>query len=243
MLTIFRHIKTHLLLYCGDVTLSGVTPDGVIFAEELYGDDDWLAQHKLTFNEGIITTIDEQYGKSANIKPMDLPPDLIKPSYRSCCDFLQFSGARLRGILSEERLDDVLHPLSIADKIELVEYMDWDIDPMQLMGIAESVVLSHARIPDEDAMIVCRRVRIAYRLTEPTRDYDYDSLDVYLLHDVYPDDDEIDLLDCLNDDDEVDLLRPMDCLFHDGYLYVADGGEDEDVSSIHIFAYHADDTD
>jgi len=91
-------------------------------------------------------------------------------------------------------------------------------------------------LPD-DTLIVCRRVRVAYRLREPHADYDYDSLPVYLLHEVYPDDDVLALVDCFNDDDDVVLLRPMDCLFYDGLLYVADGGEDEDVSAIHIFEY------
>lgn len=237
MLTLFRHLKTHSLLYSGDANLLGITDSGWIFAEELYGAEDWLAQHKLSSNTGIVDTLDEQDGADLQVSPMTLPDNLIKPSLKSCCEALHFTGARLRGLQSEERIDEIIQPLSINDKIELVDYMEWAIDPMQIIGIAESVVLAHTQLPD-DSLVVCRRLRIAYRLAEPKPDYDYDSLDVYLLHDFYlDDDDELDLVDCFNDDDDVVLLRPMDCLFHDGILYVADGGEDDDVSAIHIFEY------
>lgn len=236
MLTLFRHLISHSLIYSGDASLLGVTHDGWIYAEELYGHDDWLAQHRLTRTGGIVESVDESSGANLDMKPLSLPDDIITPDHKSCCEALHFSGARLRGLLSEERIDEIVLPLSVADKIELVDYMEWDIDPMQLIGIAESVVLAHTRLPDE-TLIVCRRVRVAYRLVEPHADYDYDALAVYLLHEVYPDDDVLDLVDCLNDDDDVVLLRPMDCLFYGGLLYVADGGEDEDKSAIHIFEY------
>lgn len=236
MLTLFRHLTSHSLLYSGDANLLGVCPDGWIYVEELYGDDDWMAQHKLSKTDGIVETVDESSGENLEIVPLSLPNDIIMPDHKTCCENLQFIGARLRGVLSEERIDELVLPLSIDDKIELVDYMEWDIDPMQLIGVAESVVLAHTQLPD-GTLMVCRRVRIAYRLAEPHADYDYDSLDVYLLHEVYPDDDVLDVVDCFNDDDDVVLLRPMDCLFYGGLLYVADGGEDEDVSAIHIFEY------
>lgn len=239
MLTILEHFVTHSLLYTGDCKLLGVGEVGQVFAEELYGDDDWLAQHEISPIDGIITTVDEATGDNPDVQLLDLPKNLIEPIRRSCCKQLVFSGARLRGIQAEERIDELVLSLSIEEKIELVEFMDWEVDPLQIIGIAESVVLSHTQVK-ENLLIVCRRLRIAYRLQEIVKDsglsYDYDSLEVYILHEFIPSDaDNPNLLDCLNDIDDVVLLRPMDCLYHDGRLYVADGGEDEDVSAIHIF--------
>ena len=238
-MTLFRHFLTVPLLYEGDCKLLAVTREGLIYAEELYGDEDWLAQHKISIEDGILESIDELAGDNPDITPFKLPASAILPSSKSCCDALTFTGARLQGMQSDEPIAEIVLPLSIEDKIELVDYMEWDILPMQIIGIAESVVLSHTRLADGQLM-VCRRVRIAYRLTEEADNkgvpYDYDSLDIYLLHEFDPDDDDLpELVDCLNEIEDVELLRPMDCLYHDGKLYVADGGEAGDSSAIHVF--------
>jgi hypothetical protein len=241
-LTVLKHFMTFPLLYDGDCKLLGVTVDGLIYIEELYGDEDWLAQHKITIDDGIIDSIDELAGENLDITPFELPSTAILPTSKSCCDSLTFTGARLRGLQRDEPIAEIVLPLSVEDKIELVDYMEWDISPMQIIGIAESVVLSHTSLSD-GSLMVCRRVRIAYRLTQVSADrgvpYDYDSLDLHLLHEFDPNsDDELpEVVDCLNELEDVVLLRPMDCLYHDGKLYVADGGEADDVSAIHIFDY------
>jgi len=236
MLTKFIHLVTHELLYAGDCKLLGVTDDDDIYVEELYGDDDWLAQHRVLVDDGIVETVDEAEGNNLEAVWLTLPDDLIATNLRNCCDILNYTGARLRGIYEDERIDDVVLPLTVQNKIELVEFMEWDVNPMQLIGIAESVVLSHTQV--EDTMIVCRRVRVAYRLLQPTDTHDYDSLDVYVLHSFMPEHGtSSELVDCLNDIDDVVLLRPMDCLFHKGRLYIADGGDGDDVSAIHIFEF------
>lgn len=239
MLTILRHVITHFLHHNGDCKLLGIAEEGSIFVEELYGEDDWLAQHRLTLDQGIVDTVDENHGKNLHIHPLSLPDTLEQPISKIARKWLNYTGARLRGIREEERIEEIVLPLSIEDKIELVDYMEWDIEPMQLIGIAESTVLASAYLPDE-TLVVCRRVRVVYHLRKATPTYDYDALEIYLLHDVLPDDDIADIVDCLNDDDNLDVLRPMDCMYYDGYLYVADGGEDDDLSAIHIFEYQVD---
>ena len=219
----------------------GVTGNDFVYAEELYGDDDWLAQHKIYIYDGHMESIDEFAGENLDATPMKLPPHSAVPHSKPCCNVLTFTGARLRGIQRDEPIGEMVYPLTIEDKVELTEYMEWDILPMQIIGIAESAVLSHTSLPDETIM-VCRRVRVVYRMTEPAQQdgvpYDYDSLEVYLLHEFDPQTKELpELVDCLNDMDDVVLLRPMDCLYHNGRLYVADGGEEGDVSAIHIFDY------
>ena len=211
MLTILEHLATHDLLYAGDCKLLGVTDDGQIYVEELYGDDDWLAQHHIFTNEGIVKTVDEAEGNNLNITFLKLPEELIKPTTTPCCPNLQFSGARLRGMLADERIEKVVHPLSIQDKIELVDFMEWEITPLQIIGMTESVILSHTKV-SEKSLIVCRRVRIAYRLEKPEVTHDYDSLEIHILHEYHPNDVMPEVVDCLNDIDDVVLLRPMDCL-------------------------------
>ena len=241
MLTLFKHLVTHSLIYHGDCKLLGITNKGFIYAEELYGDEDWLAQHKLSVADGILETVDELAGENPAITPLSLPDDLITSPIRSCCEVLTFRGARLRGIYSEERIDELVLPLTVDEKIEIVEFMEWDIEPMQIIGVAESVVLARTPLTAE-TYVVCRRVRIAYRLGKRVdQSYDYDSLDMYLLHEFKPKSNTVpEWVDCLNDIDDVVLLRPMDCLYHAGRLYVADGGEDDDMSAIHVFEYQED---
>jgi len=235
VLTTLEHLVTYDLLYGGDCKLLGVTHDGHIYIEELYGDDDWLAQHDVSIDGGIVHSVDEAQGNNLHITLLELPDGIIKPNPKSCCDYLEFSGSRLRGMLADERIEEVVYPLTVEDKIALVEFMEWDIAPPQIIGIAESTVLSHTQI-SESIMLVCRRIRIAYRLMQPTVNYDYDSLDVFVLHEHMLDSNAMpELVDCLNDIDDVVLLRPMDCLYHNGYLFVADGGDGEEVSAIHVF--------
>lgn len=235
MITVLEHIATHDLHYTGDCHLRGVASDGQIYADELYGADDWLAQHRLHPTDGIIETSDEANGKNLNPAQIPLPDRITKPIHTSCCPALQFTGSRLRGMRLDERIEELVYPLSMEDKIQLIDFMEWDHHPTQLIGLAESTVLAHATISATE-MFVCRRLRIAYRLTNPTPSYDYDSLDVYLFHRYNPSDAVMpELVDCLNDVDDVVLLRPMDCLFVDGRLYIADGGEDDEPCAIHIF--------
>lgn len=236
----FKHLATHNLLYDGDCRLLGITADGFIYAEELYGDDDWLAQHRLSLEAGIIESVDEAWGNNQKMDILALPENLIRPYPVNPSHPLNYSGARLRGIRSEERIDDLVQALDIKEKIEVIDYMEWDIDPMQLLGIAESVVLAQTAPIQETSFIVCRRLRLIYTLPQlllaDDGDYDYDALSLYLLHEYNPQDKESpSLLDCLDSLDDTLLLRPMDCLYHQSRIYIADGGEDEDVSAIHIF--------
>ena len=231
---------THSLLYEGDCRLLGITPDGTIYAEELYGEDDWLAQHRLSQIDGILESVDEAWGNNLKMDLLKLPDNLIRPYPVNSSHPLNFTGARLRGKRVDERIDELLLPLEMDEKIELIDYMEWDISPGQLLGIAESVVLAQTPTHQPDISILCRRVRLAYALPQhkiaSNNEYDYDVLSLYLVHEYNPaDHDTSPLVDCLDSIDDVLLLRPMDCLYYASRLYVADGGEDEDVSAIHIF--------
>jgi hypothetical protein len=87
-------------------------------------------------------------------------------------------------------------------------------------------------------------VRLAYALPAPRRDasqqlYDYDTKVLYLAHwfDRHSDL-EVSLTDQINSLPGVTLHRPMDCIIHGNYLFIADGGEGDRKSQIHIWDIH-----
>ena len=58
-------------------------------------------------------------------------------------------------------------------------------------------------------------------------------LQIHLLHGLQVDANELPVLtDCLTN---YDLCRPLDCMAVDGKLYIADGGEGEVRSALHVF--------
>lgn len=230
-------LTTIELSYAGDCALLGVDDEGCVYVEELYGEHDWLAQHKISLSEGLLESVDEQCGTVSLHKPLPLPELRGSPSKMKIFDHLNFSGARWRGLIVDERVEDLLRDLSIAEKIALVDYLDWEIDPLSLLGIAESIVLSCCPFCDGE-FLVCRRIRVAFRLPlvegdDQGLDCDYDSMEVHLLHRLPADALELpDLRECLTC---FDLCRPLDCMRVDGKFYLADGGEDAIKSALHVF--------
>ena len=235
------HLATIDLPHAGDCALLGIGHDGLVYIEELYGEHDWLAQHELSPSDGLLKSVDEYCGTASVDTTLQLPKRLHRPQRIREFGHLNFSGARRRGLMIDERIEDLVRPLSIIEKVELVEYLDWDIDPLSLLGIAESTIRSCCKIYD-DEVAVCRRTRIAYRLPQATRDdrgshYDYDSIETHLFHGLQVDTKELpDLTDCLTD---IDLFRPLDCMAVDGKLYIADGGQGEIRSALHLFEIEA----
>lgn len=240
MFEAFELLATVELAHSGDCHLRGLTPEGLIFVEELYGEDDWLAQHKLSASAGIIESVDESYGSNQITAPMKLPADIVPVSKRGLFDHLDFCGARSRGLATSERVDKLVRGISVAEKIAMTDYMGWDVDPMRLTGIAESRILSTSAMT-RARYVVCRRIRVIWRLPQMQTDrhgfsYDYDSLPIHLVHDL-PSDATVlpDLADCT---EEVDFCRPLDCIYALGKLYVADGGDGDVPSAVHVFAHN-----
>lgn len=232
------HITTIPLRHNGDCSLIGVTPDGMIYAEEVYGDDAWVAQHALKPDGTVVESIDELDG-TAEIRALDLPPVIAKPKTAWQTMTLNFAGARHRGMREPERLLDLVQTLSFEEKLTLVERLNPKVAPPYLLGIAESYVLSEAPIARPALYFVCRRVRLALALPEAQIDadgqpYDYDTPVIYLAH-FYDCNEALRVSDCLADLTGVPLHRPMDCLLVGDLLYIADGGSDERPSAIHVW--------
>ena len=227
------------LRHNGDCTLLGVTPDYTIYVEEIYGDDAKIAQHALALDGSLLASIDEGDAADGELRPLDLPPELIKSHSGWHTMALNFAGPRHRGLRAPERTLDLVHPLSVSEKMALVNQLQLDVLPPLLLGIAESYVLAETLISAPNLYFVCRRVRIAVALTEEGIDadgqpYDYDTLVFYLAH-FYERDQEPEWSDLLADPIETPLHRPMDCLLVKDRLFIADGGADDHLSAIHVW--------
>lgn len=239
-----EHIAKLALRHNGDCNLIGVAPDLTIYVEEVYGDDGWLAQLAMTIEGEILASVDEDFGSARELAPLPLPAKLVEPRRGWHTMALNFTGPRHIGLRGPERLDDLVRPFSIPEKITLVNRLELNVVPPMLLGLAESYVLAEAPINPPNEFIVCRRLRLAYSLPEEQEDatgtpYDYDTLLLYVAH----------LFDRAAEQEPplsevilglagIRLYRPMDCLISQGFLFLADGGSADRQSAVHIWRIH-----
>jgi hypothetical protein len=218
MITEFIHQNTLELHHQGDCSILGLAPDEMLYIEEFY--DEYIAQHQI-HQQKIISSIDEDAGQR-DIVPFKLPEKSIIPNHPSKHP-LNYRGVRLRGLREAEHLQDWILPLSVMEKVPLLAALGWALPPMMLLGIAESHVLAQCQIGE--SWLLCRRLRLAYaherRLDDDGLPYDYDSREIYLLHQ-YAEDENPVLHEALSFAGIV-LQKPMDLLYSDGKLILADG--------------------
>ena len=242
-------LDTIPLRHTGDCSLLGVTADGVIYAEEIYGDG-WLAQHKIDSKGRIAASADEQDGANISIIPLAVPLDAEKSARVWNTMSLNFTGARHRGLRVVERVDDLVRGVAMNEKMLLVKRLELAVPPPMLIGLAESYVLAEAEVIHPDWFIVCRRLRFAYALLEEAIDndglpYDYDTRVLYTAHVFHrADESESTLARVIEGLPGVTLQRPMDCVILGDRLYIAEGGdaEQEHMSMIHVFKLDRPDT-
>lgn len=236
------HYKTTLnLLYTGDCSLLGVSDDLTVYVEEIYTEDCWIAQHAISPDGQFLASMDEQGGANTKVTPLHLPANIAKPHSGWHTMNLNYLGPRHRGMRIAERILDMLKPISIHEKMALVKRMMPNMPVGSILGLAESFVVAEARFAHPHVYMVCRRVRVAYALPEPkistdNHPYDYDTMVFYITHPYDKSDTDDVLLDmAFNSLPEVTFLRPMDCLIAHNHLYIADGGQDDAVSRVHIW--------
>ena len=235
-----NYLQSILLHHNGDCRLLGVSPTLALYVEEIFGDDDQLAQHTLSLDGKVLHSVDESINPASDFIPLTLPADVVRPSPIRHASRLNFSGPRQLGLRDLERITDVVRTLEVPTRIRLAQQINI---PMPLiLGVAESRVLAEALLTPPDTYLVCRRLRIAHALPEPQRDtdqqwYDYDTLAVYTAHLYNP---------VLNDVElppdavfaglpGVRLVRPMDCIMCHEHVFIADGGDADRPSRIHIW--------
>lgn len=229
------------LAHEGDCLLRGISSEGHLFIDELYGADDWLAQHVITLDGAVLHSIDEHHGENRDFLPLDVPADLITPEPVNPHHRLNFGGARYRGLQEPERIAELVRPLSLPAKMQLIETLGLEITPPMLFGVAESTVLAEAAL-DAETWLVCRRLRLAYRLgqvqyDEDNQPYDYDTLVLHVVHPYRPaiHDHEMPPLEVFAGLPGVVLYRPMDCLICGDYVIVAEGGDPDYPAQIHLW--------
>lgn len=233
------YITSLPLKHNGDCCLLGVTPDLTIYAEETYDAEGWVAQHALRLDGEFVESVDEVFGINDTLQPLPLPDALIKSQSGWQTMALNFAGPRHRGLRGPERALDLVRPLTLQEKMTLVQQLQLDLPPPLVLGLGESYVLAEAMLIRPHLYFVCRRLRIAYALPEEQLDadqqpYDYDTLVLYLAH-FYDRGEELSFSDLVTDLTDVPLHRPMDCLRLGDYLFIADGGELDRLSTIHVW--------
>jgi hypothetical protein len=238
-ITAWKYLTSLSLAHNGDCRLLGVSGDLTIYAEEVYGDDGWMAQHALRMDGTRLALIDEDDGKNTSVEPIALPDDLVRPNTGWHTMDLNFMGARHRGIRREERISDVAQPLSLEDKALVAGRLN--ITAPTVLGLAESYVLAEIGLVHPNLFLVCRRLRVLYALQEEHSDaqhqsYDYDSRVLYVAH-LFDRSQVVSptLRESFAPLAGVSLQRPMDCLLAFNHLFVADGGEGERISQVHVW--------
>lgn len=236
-----EYIQTHSLKHSGDCCLLAVTSDQHIYAEEIYGAEGWLAQHHLSPDGSFVATIDEDDGRTKVEQPLPLPEDAAQPATGWHTMWLNFAGPRHRGIRSLERVDELVRPFTLQDKIHLSQHPALKMPPPMILGLAESYVLAEAKTVVPGVYFVCRRLRIAFvtgktETDETGEPFDYDSRVIYVAHfaarSAALDESLVDQMQPLPG---ITPSRPMDCAIFGNQLYVADGGEADRVSAVHVW--------
>lgn len=237
----FEYLGSLALAHDGDCALLGITPELVVYVEESYGDDGWVAQHALRLDGTVLAQMDEQNGQLEGAQTLPLPADLIAPVPPRHTLTLNFSGPRWRGQRATDRIDEMVYPLPLADRVRLVERLGLGLPPPLLLGIAESRVLAETALSPGN-WLVCRRVRLAYALPKQRHNsdglpYDFDTLPLHLVHTWTASDDSADLLPdtVFSGLPGVTLRRPLDCLAAYGHVVVADGGISEHCAAVHAW--------
>jgi hypothetical protein len=235
------YLTTLQLKHRGQCALLGVSPDLTVYAEELHGPDERLAQSALRLDGTVAQTAEESAGSAAPFRPLMLPPDAIRPQMGTRTTAFNYSGARLRGLRAAERVDDVVYPLPVPLKMRLVQQHGLDIPPPLLLGLAESCVLAETLLRPPDMFVVCRRIRLAYalpdtRLDDANQPYDYDTLTFHIAHLVdRAGDDDGPITTLTSDLPGAPLHQPTDCLICAGHLFIADSGQDHALNAVHIW--------
>lgn len=242
--------KTLVLPHRGDCGLLAITSEGKLLVEEVYGDaagdgngnEVWMAQHRCSLDGEVLESVDEAWGEHQGLTPLTIPPgsDVPQPVWHSS-KALNFRGPRHQGMREEERVQDMVVSLNVAEKMALISHYNLPIMPPQLLGIAESYVIAEAMLQRPDLYIVCRRIRLAVAMPEVRFDddqqpYNYDTQVFYLAH--WFDRSlarEPSLADLLYTLPGAEFHRPMDCILTPTLLCIADGGGTLRQNCVHLW--------
>lgn len=229
--------QTYPLRYWGVPYFAGFAPDGTLYLDEVYGDEDWLARYALRPTRVFECIGDENDGTASRTSIPPLPASIHRPHPPRLPSGFEFGGSRIRGLRAEERIQDLVHPLTAAEKIALASRLRLNLPPPAILGLAERIVRGAAVLPT-GGWIACVGMRIAYGLMSPRLGpngdrIDYDSLWINILMGDTPTD-EPDLVDVLSSPLAAATTNPVDCCLQGSQLYVVEGGINEQPGVLHI---------
>lgn len=132
---------------------------------------------------------------------------------------------RQRGLREADRVQDWVQPLTMMEKMAILPHLGMALPPMQLLGLAESHVLSECQLKP-DVYLVCHRLRFAIAMSSIRHDtggfaYDYDTVTCHVMHTV-----NFDEIPSYEDIFQAQGYRhvqsPVDCLVFRDRLFVLD---------------------
>ncbi len=235
-------VKSLPLPFVGDCSLLGAAPDLEVVYVEMYG-----ANHE-SFEQIGVTLAGDIVVRGDETTPLEPTPGLVRPRSAWMTMALNFAGARHRGIRAEERIDDLAHPLTVPEKMQIATLLRLSVPAPMILGWIESYALAEAQL-SRGVYCVCRRLRIAYALSQPGRDHegspiDYDSAVLYIAHIYQPHEpDNPHLSDLLRQFGDAPLRRPTDCMVAGRHLLIVDSGDDDQPAHLHLWALTPDDAD
>lgn len=233
---VMTHHHSFPLRHNGQCHILAVTPQRTLIVEEYY-DKEFVAQHHLQTDGSFIDSSDENSGTSP-FRPLPIPDGSDTTDVASSFPMLEYiPNAPHRGTRTEDRIDSLVYPLTVMEKMQMSQRFRLPCPAPMLIGLSESRVLSSVRLPDAK-VIVCRRLRFAYALATPRitprgERIDYETQAFYLLQHIDPAADLTPLsLDGICGQEV--LHQPTQCILCDDLLYVADSGGQR-LNSIHIY--------
>ncbi len=237
-----NHLYTISLQHTGICHILAITDQQTLIIEEYYAGG-FVAQHHINPPDHFITTTDENHGQS-RLEPIPIPAGSALPAESSAFPSLEHrTGAPQRGIRAADRIDSLVYPLEMTDKMRFADHISLPVPPPMLIGLGESRVLSATCLPNGHHL-VCRRLRLAYTLTsektlpDGTR-INYDTVTVHQLQ-FLPADlalTPLTLAGLYTDDNH--LHRPTQCVYQNHKLYIADSG-DKQLNRVHMYHVQTD---
>ncbi|RMG75978.1 MAG: hypothetical protein D6711_05275 [Chloroflexi bacterium] len=205
--------NTYILQQMSHYALLGAGEQGEIYLEAFNNDDD-PTYLKIIKDTPVPIT---EHPRQLTYTPTRSPQTKL----------LNYRGARWRGIQATERIRDTVIPLTISEKMHLISHFQLKISPPQIIGIAESYVLSDVALIPDQVYLVCRRLRIAYGLIQPKTDdtnqlYDYDTILLHIAQ-IYDLADDLTLEHLDNRLWDIPVLNPLDCLRYQNNVILLDG--------------------
>lgn len=233
--------RTIPLWHSGTCRLLGISPaPHSIYAEEVYGEGNWIAQYGFHRDGTLIGVADEAHGENPQIEALALPDSLKVPSTGWVSMTLNLGGAPTQGSIDQERIRQIARGLKTPEK-EMLIARGWlpEVPLNEILGIIGSYVMAEAQITRGLYWII-RQLRVAVM----AGDNEYTTYEFPVLHRYTPSEPNQSLHHSVLDESELGVMitRPADLVMRDDLLVIADAGAGDAgrVSTLHLWQIELD---